>query len=68
MILQDINQYLIHCPNCKKQTPHYINKVSLKRGVLLMCSKCGSKKSRYYKLNLLHEYSFNEKEVKPDGK
>ena len=48
--------YLSHCQNCKQQTPHFIRKLNLRRGALLMCSKCGSQKTRYSKLNLLIEY------------
>ena len=63
MKIQDIKKYLIHCQNCKKQQPHYIFKISLKRGVRLMCSKCGHKKNQYHKINTLHEYSL----TKPEG-
>ena len=56
MKIQDIKKYLIWCENCKKQQPHYIFKISLKRGVKLMCSNCGNRKDHYHKLNFLHEY------------
>ena len=49
-------KYLIHCNNCGKQQPHYIFIISRQKGVKLMCSKCGNKKSQYHKMNLLHEY------------
>jgi len=62
MKIQDIKKYIIWCENCKQQQPHYIFKISLKKGLKLMCSKCGTKKGQYHKLNLLHEYSLNKLE------
>jgi len=56
MKISDIKKYLIYCQNCRLQQPHYIYFQNLQKGVKLMCSKCGNKKSQYHKLNLLHEY------------
>ena len=49
-------QFLIRCSNCQKQQPHFVIKVSLKRGFKLACSKCGKLKKQYYKRQFLHEY------------
>ena len=63
-----IKQYLIHCPNCKKQTPHYIFKINKTRGAKLSCLKCGHKKKQYSKLQFLHEYNPTQtKQAKAGG-
>ena len=49
-------QFLITCGNCRKQQPHFVIKVSLKRGVKLSCSKCGTTKKSYHKIQNLHPY------------
>lgn len=57
-------QYLAECRNCKKQTPHFLFKVSIKKGGKLQCSKCGRLKIHFRNLNLLHLYEpFKEEAV-----
>ena len=49
--------YIAYCPNCKKQTPSYIKRQpTIRKGVLLMCSRCGHDHKRRINLNRLIEY------------
>jgi len=54
--MNEIKLYLVNCDKCKKKTPHFILRVSRKRGVKLRCCSCGKEKLRYYNPRNLEEY------------
>jgi predicted SprT family Zn-dependent metalloprotease len=43
--------YLHNCQTCKKQTPQRIAMAHRKKGVKLVCLKCGQTGKRYQNLN-----------------
>lgn len=47
--------FLYTCSTCKDKTNHIIGRTSKKRGVKLMCLRCGEVKSRYINLNKLQQ-------------
>ncbi len=46
--------YEKYCPICKQRTLQKVIKVSRKRGLKLMCLKCGRESTRYIKLHYLN--------------
>lgn len=50
-----MNKYKIHCPHCKKQTIHIVNRINRLRGVKLQCMECAKVKPNYHKLNNLKD-------------
>jgi hypothetical protein len=56
-----LTKYKGYCSKCKKKTPHYIGKTSLKRGAKLTCLACGAEQ-KVYQIFLLEEFKEQEQQ------
>jgi len=57
-----IELYKSYCATCQKQTTQFIARISLKRGIKLKCSSCGSVKKKYEKAGSLTKLERKENE------
>jgi len=48
--------YQSKCHHCKRETPHRVFNLSIRRGLKLQCLSCGKVQGKYSKVNKLEEY------------